>query len=130
MNNYLLEFELEGLPRTTNSLVRSQWRARHNHAVMWKQAVFTKCWHLRPDEPLTKARITITRHSAKCPDFDGMVSASKHVVDGLIQAKIIIDDNMVVVGIPTYLWQRASPRKGKITVKVEGVNDAAKEEHV
>jgi len=115
---YSLEVRLEGLPKPTNRS-NVHWRVRAEHAKEWKQKTFTVCWHLRPPEPLTKAKITISRHSSVCPDFDGLVSAGKHILDGLVQAKILVDDKFAVIGQPNYLWFKERPKFGHIIIKVE-----------
>lgn len=116
--NYSLELTLPGLPKPTNRQ-NVHWRVRQKHNKLWKQRVFAAAWPFKPPEPLKAARVTIVRHSSVCPDFDGMVSAGKHLIDGLKQAGIIVDDKMSVIGQPTYEWVKAPPKKGFITIKVE-----------
>jgi hypothetical protein len=117
---YVLEFELKGLPRTTNGS-HGHWRAKHARNKALKARVFASCWHLRPDSPLTLARITLTRISSVEPDFDNLVISFKPVVDGLRQAGIIIDDKRKNVGRPEYLWEKCKPGGGHIKIKVEGL---------
>ncbi len=74
----------------------------------------------RDFEPLKKAHLTLTRHSSIRPDSDGLVSSFKHVIDGLVDTKIIVDDDYKTIGMPTYLWEKAPAKKGYITIKVEG----------
>jgi hypothetical protein len=46
------------------------------------------------------------------------VSSFKWVVDGLINAGIIISDKPSVIGQPIYKWMKVAPKKGFIEVKV------------
>ncbi len=117
---YTLEFELKGLPRPTNQLM-VHWRVKHSHAKEWKLKVIHHVVlnKLAPSEPLTKAKLTLTRYSATEPDFDGLVSSFKHVQDGLIRAGVIADDKQSVIGQPTYLWEYVKRNAGKIKIKVE-----------
>lgn len=71
--------------------------------------------------PLERARLTLTRYSSVAPDFDGLVSSFKHIIDGLIDAGVIVGDSMKVIGAPTYLWEKTSPAKGRVKVIVEEV---------
>lgn len=73
----------------------------------------------RPPEPLKYARLTLVRFSSVCPDFDGLVSSWKPVIDGLIHARIIEDDSMKNIGMPKFHWEKAPPKKGWILVRVE-----------
>lgn len=116
---YTLEFTLPGLPRMSNSLLRGHWRAKHGHAMTWKRAVWRACWQLAPKEPLERAKLTLVRCSSVEPDFDGLVSSMKHVIDGLVEARIISNDKSANIGVPEYKWERAKPAKGCVKVKVE-----------
>ena len=120
---YLLELTLQGLPKMTNAN-SGNWRMRQREAHKWQrmvidQIVIQRC--LRPAEPLKQAVITLTRHSSKMPDYDGLVSGCKHIIDGLKMSNIIIDDNMLVVGQPVYRWQSCSPKEGKMHVRVQEI---------
>lgn len=118
---YMLEFTIDGLPKTTNQFASMHWRARHKLTTTWKRAVWARCWHKRPDTPLIKAQVTLTRSSSQVSDFDGLVSSFKCIIDGLIEAGILVGDRPSHIGQPTYLWQKAPARKGHIKVKVEGI---------
>ncbi len=122
--SYRLEFKLMGLPKTTNANIGS-WRARHGRAKKWKDAVVLATKGKAPANPLSRARLTLTRHSSVEPDFDGLVSSFKHVIDGLTEAGIIRDDKMSVIGQPTYFWQVTGRGSGFITVVVESAEEKA-----
>lgn len=117
--NYILEFELKGLPKTTNSMAAAHWTKRHGHAKRWKMVVYmavrTKC----PDTPLKRAQLTLIRCSSKDSDFDGLVSSFKHVIDGLVEAGVLENDRHENIGQPTYRQERAKRGHGFIKVKVE-----------
>jgi hypothetical protein len=117
-----IEFTINGLPKMTNAMA-SHWRARNAEARKWKDlvaqvVVFHK---IKPAKPFTKARLTLTRHSASEPDTDGLISGFKHVIDGLRAIGVIIDDKPSNIGVPEYRWQPAKIRQGFITIKVEGL---------
>jgi Holliday junction resolvase RusA-like endonuclease len=115
---YTLEFQLSGLPRTTNGS-HGHWRTKQAQVKALKARVFASCWHLRPDVPLSLARITLTRASSVEPDYDNLVISFKPVIDGLRQAGVIVDDKRKNVGRPEYLWEKCKPGDGHIKVKVE-----------
>lgn len=115
------EFELKGLPRMTNSIGRSHWTVKHRESVKWQNMVVTQCQKLGIENlGLGSAVLTLTRFSSTEPDFDGLVSGFKHVLDGLVVCGVIINDKPSVIGQPKYFWEY-SPRKqgGKISVKIE-----------
>ena len=122
---YKFEFTLQGLPPTTNSMGRKHWAVKARVAREWKAAVYMRIGNNRPKKPLLKARVTITRHSTRECDFDNLVSASKHLLDGLKYAGIILDDKVSVIGQPIYLWEKAKRGQGKVTIKVEEIGREA-----
>lgn len=119
---YKLEFTLQGLPASTNSMGRKHWAVKAKEAKNWKTRV---AWIVRqigaPKKPLKKAHVTLIRKSSQCPDADGLVSSFKHVIDGLIAAKVIENDKMDNIGMPTYSWEKGQPGYGSIKVIVEEV---------
>ncbi len=117
---YSIQFTLDGLPKTTNSGGRAHWSVKASEAKLWRRRVVAEALDLRPPSPLHKAKLTLTRYSSAEPDFDGLVSSFKHVVDGLIDAGIIESDKPSVIGQPNYKWEKVKPRMGKISVTVEG----------
>lgn len=114
----IIEFEIPDLPKTINALGRAHWAVKAQEAAKWKALVHLSVCAYKPEKPLEKARITLTRYSSGKPDFDGLVSSFKHVLDGLIEAGVIIDDSMDNV-TTEYAWERAQPKKGKIHIRVE-----------
>lgn len=122
--SYVLEFTIEGLPKTTNSNSRTHWRAQSAEAKKWKQLVIKTLLfdgYQLPKKPLEKASIVLTRYSSKESDFDGLVSSFKHVLDGLKASKVILDDKVSIIGQPKYQWDQVKPREGFIRVKVEEI---------
>ncbi len=71
--------------------------------------------------PLKKAKLTLTRFSSIKPDFDNRVISFKPIIDGLVLAGVIEDDNEDVIGIPEYPHEKTSPRKGQIRIHVEAI---------
>lgn len=117
-NKYSLYFVLPGLPKLANQLLRGHWRTKHGHAKTWKRAVWRACWHLRPEQPLEKAKLTLVRCSSVEPDADGMIISFKPVIDGLVEAGVLADDKISNIGIPEYKWERAKRGSGHVKVRV------------
>lgn len=118
---YSLEFEVHDLPHTTNSLGRKHWAVKAKEARKWKEYVYCQAYNYRPTEPLKKAKVTLIRKSSVSPDPDGLVSSFKHTIDGLVQAKIIVNDKFDNIGFPDYRWEKAKPNQGSIKVIVEEI---------
>lgn len=75
----------------------------------------------RQSPPCQRAHVTLTRGSSREPDFEALVVSFKPVVDALVRAGVIQDDNPKVIGQPTYKWEPAGRGKGFIRVKVESI---------
>lgn len=116
---YNLEIEIKGLPKLANSLLWEHWSVKQKHNAQWKLNVSLAVGRDKPESPLKKAKIELTRFSSNEPDFDGLVSSFKAVLDGLKGCGVIEDDKVSVIGQPVYKWERAAPKAGKIKIRVE-----------
>lgn len=119
--SYLAERLIEGLPPMANELYRSDWRKRLGYTRKWKLLVRMHFVKDRPESPLTKARVTLIRASAKRPDEDGLVSCFKPILDGLVECGVLADDNFNVIGRARYKWAKCPRGQGHIVVKVEAL---------
>ena len=120
---YEFSFVLFGLPKTTNSINRAHWAVKAKEAQRWRQAVCAATCGQRPTAPLAKARLVLTRHSATQPDPDGLCSTFKHVIDGLIDAKVIENDKYINIGMPHYRWEKSPRGKGFIKIEVKEIEE-------
>ncbi|MES2355593.1 MAG: hypothetical protein V4568_14585 [Pseudomonadota bacterium] len=122
---YLLEFELKGLPPMSNvaSGASRNWNTSARKTKFWKTQVGIVVMGKKPVEPLKKARLVLIRHSSVEPDYDGLVSGFKAVIDGLRKYGVLANDKMQNIGRPEYLWVSTTPKMGKITVKVESIEE-------
>lgn len=119
MTLYHLSFEIPYLPETTNSGGRKHWTVKAAEARRWKQLVWYSCIGKTPRSPLTKAVVTLTRFSSSEPDFDGLCSSFKHVLDGLVECGVLVNDKMSTIGQPHYKWQKTGRNMGKVSVEVK-----------
>lgn len=115
----VISFEIKGLPKTTNSGGRTHWSIKAREAKYWINIVVFATVTQRPKTPFQKAKLTLTRCSSVESDFDGLVSSFKHVIDGLIAARIIVGDKMSNIGQPVYRWEKAKPKVGRIKITIE-----------
>lgn len=124
---YQMVFELEGLPRMTNPSGRTtgHWAVLKKESDAWKQRVVVTVAARLPARPLKKAELTLTRFSSSEPDADGLVSGFKHIIDGLVIAKVLENDKWKNIGMPNYRWEYAGRGYGKIRVQIEEVTDEA-----
>jgi len=121
MTPYKLHLIIEGLPKTINSIGRKHFWLKVKEANNWKELVHAEIGSHLPTKPLSHAVVTLLRASSVCPDYDGLVSSFKHVVDGLVESGVLEDDSMHHIGMPSFSWKKAPMRKGYIEIQVHEV---------
>ncbi len=117
---YRLEFILFGLPKMANRTRGQHFRVYMKHRDEWAQKVHGSIAGKLPEEPLKRARIELTRFSSIEPDFDGLVSSFKAILDAL-RGRVILDDRPSCIGSPLCKWEKTAPKQGRIKVIVEEV---------
>jgi len=95
---YELHFKMYGLPKSLNKALRTNRYQRNDDYKFWYDAICEMLADKRPDFPLKRAKIKIVRYFYRELDFDGLVGSFKPIVDSLIHAGIIIDDNWKCLG--------------------------------
>lgn len=119
----LIEFQLPGLPPTTNAMNAMHLQVRLKSKRTWRDsskwsAIKAKQGVVGNPFPLKHGHVTFIRYSSVEPDFDGLVSSCKHILDGLVEAGVLVGDKVSqVTGV--YKWQKVSPGKGCVVVRVE-----------
>lgn len=117
----MIRIEIPGLPKRFNQGQGTHWRARHAHNRKWKTWVGRALIGQIPPQPYPKAELTLVRVSSVMPDFDGLVQSFKPIVDALKFFGVIIDDNMNVIGQPSYRWEKGKAKEGKVIVTVKEI---------
>ncbi len=115
--SYSLDIELEGLP-PMNSADGHHWRVRRRMRMTWEEMVAAHCVGKKPAQPLSKARVAITRFSSREPDFENKAQGGKFLIDGLVKCGVLEDDKPSVIGQPEYPWVKTAPRKGRVRIQV------------
>jgi hypothetical protein len=117
---YWLTISIPDLPKTINAGGRTHWAVKAKEAQKWISWIAALTLTVKPPRPLPKAILALTRHSSREPDFDGLVSSFKHVIDGLVHAGIIQDDKPMVIGQPAFYWHKSKPKAGHVLIQVHG----------
>lgn len=124
----VIEFELPGLPRMTNNSGRTKthWAAIAKEKKSWKLATALAVRPYLPREPHQAARLILTRHSAVEPDYDGLVSGFKPIIDALVECGFLAGDKRAHIGVPQYDWCQAAPKHGYVSVYIEVIQPKGK----
>ena len=117
---YRLRFMLPGHLPSINTVLAWHWRKRHAlYAGIHRSVGFIVGRQYRPAEPLTRAAVRFTVHSANEFDDDNLRGTCKPVLDALVSAALIQDDTPAVVTL-YYDQQRVARRSAGVLVEVHG----------
>lgn len=123
MPKLIAEFRIDFLPQLPNQIMYQHWSKKMNEAKRWKALVLSMCiLHKIKDLKLKNSRIYFTRFSSNKPDKINNAASFKHVLDGLTEAGVIVDDAPEFVD-DKYAWEKTSRLNGHITIKIEDLND-------
>lgn len=118
--NFRIKLTIPGKPELSNG-GRAHWAVINKQRQRWHAAV-ARAVLFKPQEPLTMVKLTCIRHSSNKCDYDNLVYSFKPVVDGLVNAGIIIDDDLFTIVERRYFWCKTSRDKPFITVEVEAID--------
>lgn len=112
-------YDAPGLPKLNNGHY-GNWRAAAGERKKWRTYFYRLGLSKRPLSPLARVRLTCIRFAfGKAPDFDNLVISFKSCIDGLKDAKVIVDDGPDVVLERIYRHEKAPAKKGCISITVE-----------
>jgi len=123
--SYSFYLEIQDIPKLPNNSGR-RWQFRWAHQKKWRDLIVALVRpEDKPEEPLTKATLTLTRCSstAREPDHDNMMASYKGLIDGLWRSGIIADDNPGVIGTPIIKWVKCKRALKKTIIEVEELDD-------
>lgn len=94
---YVLEIDIPYVETDPNQMFRLAWRGRKAKFDKIKTSVSAVTAGKRPVKPLEKFTIAVTRHASKYLDWDNYVASLKPLIDGLVMAGVIKDDNWEMI---------------------------------
>lgn len=114
---YKLDIEIPGNPASQNT--HKHWRLVSAERKKWRNAVCMIAKFRRPEKPLEKAKLTLTRYSSREMDYDNRVFSFKSCIDGLKDAGVILDDKDSVIVSREYPWIKCAQKDACIRIVVE-----------
>lgn len=97
---------------------RLHFRARAEAIKNWRLTALYSFRRCRPIKPFRKVNIKIVRYFTekyKFRDYDNLVTSMKPLIDGAVDARVMIDDNYQVTG----QWDVTQMRSDKDYVTIE-----------
>jgi Holliday junction resolvase RusA-like endonuclease len=123
--SYRLELSLAKLPDLQAAgQVPKHWAVRNREKVWWRNQI---AWWVvskgKPEKPLQRASVTLTRCSTQEPDTGNLAASFKAIEDALVHAGVLEDDCPRVCR-PVYAWERAKRGQGGVRIVVESTEEA------
>lgn len=98
---------------------RLHWSSRAKLNKIWRARTYVCVGKDRPESPLEKCHAVITRYGVGMVDFDNMVTSNKPIVDGLVDAGVMVDDSAEYFSAE-YLFCKCKRGAERIEIKVRG----------
>lgn len=128
------EYRVPVLPELPNRKGQGHhWSREARYRKSWHWLVRCAVGNVRPAAPLAHARVVLTRHSRRAPDPDNLAASWKPVLDGLVRARVLLDDSPAHVELASR-WERWEMPEGRpvsgrgaghISLRVEGISTPA-----
>jgi Holliday junction resolvase RusA-like endonuclease len=120
MGLYLLEIEIPTEATDSNRILGVNKYAKHSLFKRIKSDIAMLTHGKTPERPLESFKISITRHGARCLDYDNLIASFKPYIDGLKLAGIIIDDRWQF--IKSIATNQVISKEKKLVIRVEEVD--------
>ena len=98
MKKFECSFTIDRVPHSLNKKLRTHWRGQRKESKSWDVIIMLEADQLKPASPLNRAKLSLTRHSHRMLDYDGLVGSMKPVVDALVECGFLRDDSWGVTG--------------------------------
>lgn len=121
-----LEVSIPGLPQSVNDTRRRHWATVAGEARQWRRTasmLAVDAINRSPDRSLRRDPIypadveylfLLTRAAG---DLDNLVSSCKPILDGIVDAKVLVDDSVDAVRSLHVRWRRSSEAGVIIRIK-------------
>lgn len=119
---YHIKFHVDSLPDLPNARSQKSFWGLHNEKNTWTKYIALATIGKRPDSPLKKSKVTITRCSSRECDWDNLYSSFKAPLDALVRLGIIIDDRPSTCQL-LGLWMKTPQKEAKLLIEIEEVTE-------
>jgi Holliday junction resolvase RusA-like endonuclease len=118
----MIKFSLFDLPPSLNDWQNLHVMEKAKRKKQTEHDVYYACYNQRPPKPYDKARVRITIFFPVKRKHDNLNYPCKELIDGIVKAKIIKDDNIDVIGRPDVIldYDKKDPRVEVTIEAIEG----------
>ena len=98
-----------------NQMLRQHWSKRKQ----LKKQYYLEILSQKPQKFKGKVNVSLTRYSSRVPDPDGVAGSAKIILDAIVDAGIIEDDNMNIVENFSVNWQKCKQNEQRTEITIE-----------
>ena len=98
-----------------NEMLRQHWSKRKKLKEQYHLEILSQ----KPQKFKGKVNVHLTRYSSRVPDPDGIAGGSKPLLDALVDAKVIEDDNIRIVKKFSVDWCKCKRSEQRTEVIIE-----------
>ena len=100
-----------------NQMLREHWSKRKERKDRYHLEILSQ----KPRKFKGKVNVRITRYSSAVPDPDGIAGGSKDILDAIVDAGVISDDNMKVIQDFSVNWKKCKRKEQRTEIEIESV---------
>ena len=114
----MITITIPDIPPSLNKWSRMHWAKAAEIKKQWEANIYYSAYSQRPKEPFKKAKVTITYFFKTKQRHDLDNYTPKFILDGLVKAKILLDDRAEYIGMTELIqeYDKERPRT-EITIK-------------
>lgn len=105
---------IQGKVPLLNEMLRQHWSKRTELKKQYHLEILSQ----KPEKFKGKVNVHLTRYSSRVPDPDGVAGSAKTLLDAIVDAGIIEDDNMNIVENFTVSWEKCKRKERRTEIEI------------
>ena len=97
-----------------NEMLRQHWSKRKKLKEQYHLEILSQ----KPQKFKGKVNVHLTRYSSRVPDPDGVAGSAKIILDAVVDAGIIEDDNMRIVKNFSVDWKKCKQKEQRTEIEI------------
>lgn len=113
-----MKLTIQGKVPLLNEMLRQHWSKRKKLKEKYHLEILSQ----NPRKFKGKVNVSLTRYSSRVPDPDGVAGSAKMILDAIVDAGIIEDDNMNIVESFTVNWKKCKRKERRTEIEINEIS--------
>lgn len=113
-----MKLTIQGKVPLLNEMLRQHWSKRKKLKEKYHLEILSQ----NPQKFKGKVNVSLTRYSSRVPDPDGVAGSAKMILDAIVDAGIIEDDNMNIVKNFTVNWKKCKRKERRTEIEINEIS--------